>query len=427
MFDFLFKGGNKTSPPEIKEPLVTKATKANKVFTENVNAPSSGDYITSYTQADTIYSCVSYATDIVSQINFKLYKKTGKKLTEFKDKKILKWFNQPNPYQSMADILSLYVQSYLLTGNAYLTFEKVGINFEGWVLDPTQMKVVPDDKKFLNGYIYAEKYTYKTNEILHFKNSVVNNPYYGVSYLSSLVDPLLLDSYATGELVDFYKNSLIAQGILSSEYPLTQKQIDNLKEQFKSLYGKGGSDRYGFMLVPNNIKYQSFKASMKDSMILDTLGVSSDKIYQVFRLSPKLLGKDNSGSTNGTELKSLKALYINNFIRPQINKLVKSWENHFRRILKNDNFYIEADYTQIPEVNTALTEKIDAVKEALANGIITRNEARSELGFDVIEETDSMLDSIISPAFLLGTNPIDLRTGKPLLDTNSTNQGGSNE
>jgi len=422
MLDFIFRNKQKQEEPTISNPLVTKATKANKVFTENVQEPSSSEYINSYTQADVVYSCVSYACDIISQINFKLYKKSGKKLVEFKDKKVRKWFEQPNPYQSMADILTLYFQSYFLTGNAYLTFEKVGINYEGWVLNPSQMQVVPDEKKFINGYLYAEQYTYKTNEILHYKNSTIGNPYYGVSFLTSLIDPLLLESYSISELVDFYKNSLIAQGILSSEYPLTKKQIDNLREQFKALYGRGSSDRHGFMLVPNNMKYQPLRINPKDGLLLESLGISSDKIYSVFRLSPKLLGSDEKGSTNGTELSALKLNYINGFIRPQINKLIKNWENHFRRILKTDNFFIEADYTNIPEVSTQLTTNIEQIERAVNSGLISRNEGRIFIGYEPIDS--ELMDSLISPAYLIGTSDqaIDFRTGNRL--TNFEN--GSN-
>jgi len=410
MFNFLF--GSSSSPPAsytTDTPITTKATKANKLFAENISNPSDSEYIDTYTKADIVFSCVGYASDIVSQVTFKLQKKVGNKYVPFKDKKVLKWFEQPNPFQSLSDILYTYTQSYLLTGNAYLTFEKVGINYEGWVLDPTKIVIVPDEKKFLSGYLYGETYTYKPSEIIHFKNSVIGNQYYGESFLKPLIDPLLLESYATSDIIDFYKNSLIAQGIFSSEFPLTEKQIKNIRAQFRDLYSRGSSERHGHIILPNNMKYQPMRINPKDGLLLESLGVSSDRIYKVFRLNPALLGI-STNDVNGTELREMKKIYINNFIRPMIYRLSKNLEIFFKRVLKTDNLYIIPDYSNIPEVNTALEEKIESVEKAVTSALMTRNEGRIELGKEPID--NELMNALIAPAYLVGSDPIDLTTGQ---------------
>lgn len=423
---FSKRSPNNTSPPTdnyLKQPIETKATKANRLFMEqaDTNTATQG-YINAYSNADLVFSCVGYASDIISQIKINAFSRDSKgELVEYKNSKLLDWLQQPNPFQSMADILYLYAQSYFLAGNAYVTFEKVGSKFEGWVLNPVKTKVVPDVKQFIKGYIYDEQIAYQLNEVIQFKNSYLGNEFYGQSYLASLVDPLAIEGYAIDDLKAFFSNSLVAQGIFTSEYPLTKAQIEALREQFRALYGRGGEERYGHIIAPSNLKYQPLKLSPKDGMLLEALGVTEERIYKVFRLNPVLLGI-GKGSNTGTSLKEQKKLYINNFIRPIINRMLKQWETSFRRILKDQSLVLLPDYSSIPEVNTALEEKIDSVKTAVSLGLLSQNEGREVLGYRKLD--GQLMDSHLAPSYLYGTEPLDLMTGE-VVNLTPTNQQSS--
>jgi len=401
---------NSSNESVIREPITVKATKANKIFAENVSAPSTQNYITAYKNADIVYSCVSYAADIASQVKFKVYSEKNGKLVPYKDEKVKLWLKQPNPFQPMSELIYLYIQSYLLTGNAYLTYEKLSGRMESWVLNPSKVEIVPHPKKYIQGYLYDKKIAFKTDEIIFFKNSSLDSEYYGQSSLASLVDPLEIEGYGIDDLKNFYKNSLIAQGIFTSEYPLSKQQIDSLREQFRNLYGRNSSERFGFVITPNNLQYTSMKLTPKDAMLLDALGISEDRIYKVFRLNPILLG--HTKNVNGTELKEAKQIYINNFIRPLLNRLKDTWEIFFRRVLKDDTFTIKLDFDSIPEINTVLEEKIDAVKQAISIGLLSIDEGRDILGFDLLN--GKYTDSHLAASFLHGATPLDLETGETI-------------
>ena len=418
---------NQTSPPKVDLPIETKAAKANKVFDQDgqVNL-SKAEYLNAYTNADLVFSCVSYAADTISQLKIRAFSNKGGKLTPSKNKVLLQWLDQPNPYQSMSDILYIYAQSYFLAGNAYLTFEKVGSNYEGWILDPSKTKVVPDAKKYLTGFIYADTIAYKDTEVLFFKNSVTNNEYYGQSYLAPLVDPLTIEGYGVDDLKAFYANSLVAQGLFTSEYPLTKDQIESLRLQFNSLYGQGGTERFGHILAPNGLKYQSLKLTPKDALLIDILQISEERIYKVFRLNPMLLGisgKNNSAS--GTGISELKKIYVNNFIRPIMHRLVKQWETSFRRILKDPTLVLECDYSNIPEVSNIIDEKIAAIKQAISMGVMSINEARETLGLEEIK--GELASSHMLPSFLFGTEPTEIETGKPIQSSPTNQQSNPKE
>jgi HK97 family phage portal protein len=404
-----------TSPP-IEEnkntsPLEIKASKANTKLVDNATNTSTAREVNSYNTADVVFSCVGYAADVASQVVFNIYEEKGGKKVPTQNKQLQAWLEQPNPFLSMSELIYIYIQSYLLGGNAYLTFEKVGKNIESWVLDPTKMQVVPDPKKYISGYLFDDTIAYKPEEVIAFKNLTPANLYYGVSYIKPLVDMLSIESYGVEYLKSYYSNSLIAQGIFTSDMGLTTKQVEALRQQFEQLYGRGGNARYGHLIAPNNLTWKPIKSNPKDAMLLDSLRLSEDRIYKVFRLSRALLGEQISG--NSMNIKELKKNYVNNFIRPLLYKMLKQWETFFKRVFKNTSITIETDYSNIPEISQVFDERVDNVRLGISTGVISVNEGRDLLNLDRIE--GEYVDSYFSPAYLLGQNPVDLATGAQIV------------
>jgi len=414
-------GKDKSPPKQSNEfkntiPLEQKASKNNRLLVDNVSKPTSTTYTNAYKNADIVNACVSYSADIASQIKLKVMTDNNGELIPINDKKINDWVKQPNPFMSWATLFQLYFQSYLVTGNAYLTFEKVGIGYESWVLDPTKTEVVPDTRKYISGYIFDSQISYRASEVIFMKNGDITNGYYGLSPIASLIDMLSIEGYAVDDLKDFYSNSMIMQGLFTSEYQLNETQIESLRTQFRALYGKGGEDRFGHLFMGNNLKYQPMKVNVKDGMLLDALNISEDRIYKLFRINPILLGVGRSNS--GDDIRLAKENYLNNFIRPLVNKLIGEFTTFFRRVLKNNNVEVICDYSNIPEITNAIQQKVDYVSKAQQNGILSVNESRDLLNLPKV--SDKWANERFLPSFLLGTQPISLNGEQ--IDLSPTNQ-----
>jgi HK97 family phage portal protein len=388
-----------------KEALINKASKANEKYDRATNSNSSTE-INTYANSDIVYSCVNYIASVCSQVEFKVLEQKADNFIPVRDKKIQEWLNNPNPFYSMNDLVFLYVQSYLIFGNSFMTLEKIGNSYESWVLDASKVQIIPNPKKYIEGYTFDNTIAFKPEQVLFFKNLSFSDFYYGLSPLNSLKDYLDLESYSIQDLKDFYKNSSIANGILSSEFPLSQTQIESLRKQFHSLYGSGKTDRFGHLVLPNNMKYTPLKANPKDNLFLESMNISEERIYKLYNVPKQLLGVVD-GSVDLTELKKV---FVNNTIRPLLIRMLKSWENNFRRIFKNSTIKFEFDLSNIPEVSNIIDTKITAVKEALNSGIISPNEARDLLNLERIEDSE-LMDAIFSPAYLLGNEPINLVNG----------------
>jgi len=407
------------SKPEVqKETLadsyVTKSSTALPEYVADYESggkkPSVSSYYTTYGTSDLVNSCVNYISETAGMTKFVIGQKdTSGRLVPLKNKKVRELFDSaPNQYFTWQELIEQMVQSYLLTGNSYLSFEPIE-SYELWQLETEKMQVVPDSKDYLKGYLYNDKVAFDPVDVLHLRRASSSNQYYGTSaVMDCLVDPLLLEAYGITDLKSFYENSSVGSGVLSSEFPLTKAQIDSVREQFEKAYGTGGK-RHSAIILPNKMSYTSVKLSPKDSMLLDSLKISDDRVLRVFRLHKMLLGGDVPSYSTKTE--DVAKLCFNTAIKPITEKIASQLQLFFRRFLNTQNLFVIADYDRIPYISDTIAEKAEHITKLIASGTISWNEGRDILGMAQLENTNYNLRFV--PSYLLGSNPIAIDDYKP--------------
>jgi len=384
----------------------TKATKASSKYFESYsdgNKPTSKKNEENYLHtSELIFSAIDYVSKAASQAIPRLVKvnpSNGDK-EEVTDKKLIQWLAAPNQFQSWGEIVELIVQGYFLSGNSFISHELVKGRFESWHLGPpSAVKVVPDKKKFITGYVYLDKVAYKTEEVIHFKNPTLNNIYYGVPSVRPLLDTLLLEASSIGELKQFYEGSTILSGILQSEYNLSPEQIREIREQFKELYGKQGSERRGTVVLPAHMSYNTVQATPKDSMLLDSLTVSERRVFRVFKINPIALGGAEQSTSHPQEL--MKATF-NTAVRPYLYKIEDQLTVFLREKFNDPTLKFYFDLDRITELETPLDTKANASKTMYTTGIASLNEARDLVGLPKLDEENA--DKHILAAYLFGEN-----------------------
>ncbi len=386
--------------------IMVKATKANKTFGDDYK-DGNGKLAKSTEEnyfhiSELVFSCVDYIGKAASQAIPKIYKvdpKTGDK-KPVKDKKLLKWAMQPNEFWSWGDTIELTVQGLLLSGTSYLTFENNKGNYESWFLTPpSKVSIVPDKSKYIKGIIFDEKIAYKVEEVCIIRNPTLNNPYYGVPAVRPLLDTLTLESDSINELKTFYEGSNILGGVIQSELPLNPDQIENLREQFDKLYGKGGSKRRGTAVLPSKMEYKTVQANPKDAMLLESLDVSEQRVLRVFKINSLVLGGESTSTTHPQEL--MKVVY-NTAVRPYLYKIQDSMTMFLRKKFKDDNIVFEFDLDRVVELDTSLDVKASSSKTLYATGVASLNEARNLVGLPKIDAENA--DKNVLAAYLFGDN-----------------------
>jgi len=421
----------KKQPQTKKETLIymnTKATKANKKIFEDYK-DGNGILATSamensFHTSELVFSAVDYIAKAGGQAVPRLYQldKSGKKLP-VKDKKLREWEYRPNPFWSWGTIIELAIQGLLLSGVAPLTFENVKGSYETWFLtQPHNVKVVPDATKFIKGYIYNDKIAYKENELIWIVNPTLNNAYYGLPSVAPLLDTLTLEKDAIESLKEFYEGSVILAGILKAEYALTPQQIEELREQFNALYGKGGSERRGIAVLPAKMDYKTVQASPKDAMLLDSINISEKRVLRVFKLNALVLGGESSSAGKPQEL--MKVVF-NTAVRPYLYRIQDQINLFLGKQFGYGKYHFEFDFGRITELDTALDVKADSARTLFATGLATLNEARNLV--DLPEMDFDGADKNIVPAFLTGSEAQFFQDLVAMSKNNSENNTDNSE
>ncbi len=397
-----------TTPEPLSTNLipVTKATKAQPEIIEeykdgNGALSKSVEENTLHT-SELIFSCVDYIAKAASQAVLTIEEvnpKTGDS-KPIRDKALLKWAKSPNAFQSWGDMIELTLQGILLSGGSYVTHELVKGRYESWFLGPpSNVKIVPHAKKFIEGYIYNDKIAYKQEEVCYIRNPTLNNAYYGVPAVRPLLDTLLLEGYAINELKEFYEGSSLISGILQSEFNLSPEQIAEIRTQFKELYGKDGRSRGGTAVLPAKLTYKPIQANPKDAQLLESLQISDRRVLRVFKLNALALGGEAASTTHPQEL---MRMVFNTAVRPYLYKIEDQLTIFLQEKLKNENLIVSFDYDRITELETSIDVKSTASKTLYATGIASLNESRDMVGLPAL--SDELASKHALPAFLFGEN-----------------------
>jgi len=384
-------------------------------YANGMNNPSSAKIEGYMTTSELVNSCVRFIAEVAAQATPKIYKiaDNGDSIP-ITDPKLKMWAVMPNPYFSWNELIQLVIQGMLLGGNGYLTFEVVKGQLESWFLVGSQVDVVPDPKKFLTGYIYNDEIPYKPSEIIHFKTPSLNNVYYGVSPVASLLDTLELEAYAIEELKEMYERGVLLKGVLESEFPLSDDQISALREQFNNLYSKQGGYRNGVAVLPNNLKFKSISMTAKESALLDSLNASEERVLQVFKMNKLVLGGMDTG---GTHLKEIFAAVVTTAVLPYIRMMDSKVTLFLRKQFNDPTLKFEFDTDNLTFVESAFEQKSNSLKTLYSTGILSLNETREMLNLHKLDSEGA--DKHMIPSYLVGENFRYIEDG-------SQNNGGNN-
>lgn len=291
-------------------------------------------------------------------------------------------------------LTQLYLE---LTGNSYwyLSLNEYGIPTEIWPLQAQRMRIIPDKKNYIKGYIYKlseeidsyEKFEEK--EIVHFKFSSPTSFYYGMAPLVAAAEPYLLNQKMNTYEAAIFRNMGRLEGAFVTEQRLNDKEFERLKEQI-NINWVGESNQGKSPLMEKGVKFQPFALSPREinyslgrkftrEEIFGIYGVPQSKIFQDAKYSNAFIADYEYMKETVTPRCLLNEGKINDQVMP----------------LYDENLFVM--YDEIVPQNRELTlkENIEYVKA----GILAPDEIRvEELGKDPIGLDKPLIPFNVVPA-----------------------------
>ena len=240
------------------------------------------------------------------------------------------------------------------------------------------MTIHASDSTYIEKFTFNEIITYKPSEIIHIKDNSFYSIYRGVSRLKPALRTMILMRSMRDFQDNFFKNGAVPGLVLKSPNTLSEKIKERMIQSWSARYRPDSGGRRPLILdggieldkVSNvNFKELDFQSAIleNEKIVLKALGVP-----------PIMLD-----SGNNANIRPNMRMYYLETILPIVRKMNFAMERYF-------GFSCKEDITDIPALQPELRDQSQYYSSLVNTGIITPNEAREALGFDLVEGYDEL-------------------------------------
>ena len=323
-----------------------------------------------------VLRCVNIIADMVSNMTLKLMQNGEKGDIRVKNGLSRKLDIEPNSFMTRKTFIFNIVKDLYIYGNKIVVPQISTSDDYINELIPIPGNSVSFINKSLGGYqISCNGQIYNPNEVLHF----VLNPSSLYPYVGEGVAPMLKNAVAdlvqaqatkTGFLQSKWKPSLIISTPADSEELNTAEKREKILNSYRDKTEAGEP----WLIPAGEIDVKTIQPlTLNDLAILDGMQLDKRAVARSIGIPPFLIGV---GDFNKDE--------YNNFVETKILSAAMTVQQEFtKKLLWAKNLYWCFNIESLKQYN--LPEKVAAVKDEVALGIINRNEGRNYLGMSPVD------------------------------------------
>jgi HK97 family phage portal protein len=354
-----------------------------------------GQYNRGYelTAFSAVYACVNIIAADISKLPIQVWEidlDSGTRELKRRDY-YAALMREPNGYQTAADFIQTFVQSYLLQGNAFAYAGDRNARGEIkslHVLNPHRVKTLINQE---NGEIYyecAEDFLagLKPNTVVPERDMIHHRlpllpgyplmgvtPIFAASASSALGLRILQDSQ------QFFGNSSRPSGVLSVPGHISDELQTRMKQDWDEAYR--GAEFGKVAVLKGGTTWQPLTITATDAQLIEQLRYSVEDVGRVFRLPPFMLGDMSKVSYRNTE--QMTRAYLSNCIGWHLEALEQRFSRAFDFPAK---FEIRFDLTAL--LRTEIDIRFAAYQQALNAGWTSINEVRASEGLEPVDGGD---------------------------------------
>lgn len=345
-----------------------------------------------------VFSCVDFRMNAMGEAPICAYTKSDEKLTDYQHDGVT-LLNHPNPFMSRARMAKLIGLHLDLAGDAY--WHKVrspaGKVVELWPLRPDRVKIVPDDKEFIAGYIYSvgdKKFSLPAQDVIHFQESPDPlSDFYGLSKIQVLAARIDLDVAQRTLIAAFFNNAGIPFGMINIERKITnEEERKALRQQFRADFSGSNAYRVG-VIDGSTASYTPMGMPLGGSGVAmpEMDEMTEARICAVFGLQPSLiatrLGMSSSSYANRV---SDREFFWDQTQVPRYRDLddtiTMALQPEFPDVMR-----FEHDLAEVRALQEDEDKKHTRTRENWKAGLLVWERAVEELGYDPAEDGMVML------------------------------------
>jgi HK97 family phage portal protein len=271
-----------------------------------------------------------------------------------------------------------------LTGNAMWYLGESDPPEDTFGLAPQYTRPVPDAQRFIGSYIYGRgreiEKIFDADRVLHFRNpNPLGDPYWGRGDLESCVLEADLSQKFVAFAVATLDNGAQPGLVLSSEHWVTEDQVLKARDSFERMY-RGPFKAGRSVFLGGKVNVTPWTMSDKEVAFLSSQDWVEATVAKCFDMPVAILRLETAALATAKE--SMRHWGVA-AIRPRCNRIEDALNTGLVPRFGANLFVCFDDPVQKDWLESA-----QPVQLLYTAGLLTKNEARREVGFDDVEGGD---------------------------------------
>lgn len=347
--------------------------------------PETLHYQDLYSTSGAVYSCIKRRADAYSRPILKVYRNKDGKIEELLDHPLRHLLDRVNPFWTRIQLWRQTETDLLWHGNAFWGLEKDGKQpGEIWRMRPDWMKVVPDRKAYIKGYLYnveGIEYPWTPDEVIHFRYANPLNEYWGLSPLSAARYSAELGIDAVKFNRNFFTNASTAASALVSKVALSKEQADDLTRRWDAAF-TGISKAHKTAVLSPDLDIKNISISQRDAEWMNAMKWSLSDVARVYGVPEPLIGEEKAVYKN---IKEAEAALWHETLIPELIWIEEILNTELVPFFGDSSLFVEFDLSMIEAIQEDVAAIVERYAKLLDRGVMTINEVRRKerLGDDV--------------------------------------------
>jgi len=299
---------------------------------------------------------------------------------------------EPNLFQDISTFKRNLITDYLLDGNIFVYFDGAHL----YHLPADNVTIHADSKTYIEKYTYNDV-DYGPDEVIHIKENSFHDIYRGVSRLKPAVRTMELMANMRSFQDNFFKNGAVPGLVLKSPNTLSEKIKERMLQSWSIRYRPDSGGRRPLILDGGIEVDKISNVNFRELDFTNAITENEKIILKAIGVPPILLD-----SGNNANIRPNMRLYYLETVLPIVRKMNFAFSRYF-------GFVIREDVTGIPALQPELRDQSQYYQSLVNAGILSPNEARSQLGYDPIEGQDELR----IPANIAGSAADPSEGGRP--------------
>lgn len=296
--------------------------------------------------------------------------------------------DSPNPFLTRGDLWRA-TETYLgLWGSAFWGLERdeSGRVAEIWPLRSDRMRVVPDSRKYVKGFVYVgngrQLVSYVAEDVvwIHYFNPL--DEYAGLSPMA----PLRLSADMGLDALRASRHSLTNESvpglfIETSDTP-TDEEVREFYDRWESRF-KGADNVRRPALLSGGMKAANLGFSPRDMEYLQTLRWSLEDVSRVYGVPKPMLG--DIERITFSNFQTARTLFWQDTIVPQLMFYQEALNQRLLSALGDPSLFVEFDTGAVEALQESENDRAKRRQMYVNSGIMTVNEVRREMNLPPVE------------------------------------------